>query len=77
MEYPLLTLYFEEMQKQNIDYAWNEFWTDYRVCVIFNLLVPVYQYSMLDIPPSIWWPHMERGFAAFEDLNCWIYCHKL
>ncbi|MHC4426725.1 MAG: aminoglycoside phosphotransferase family protein [Planctomycetota bacterium] len=70
MEQPLLKFYLEEMQKQHIDYVWNDFWTDYRVCVIVNLLNPVFLHSMLDLHPAIWWPNLERGFAAFEDLNC-------
>jgi hypothetical protein len=70
MEQPLLKFYLEEMQKQHIDYVWNDFWTDYRVSVISNLLIPVFQHSMHDLDPRIWWPHLERGFAAFEDLNC-------
>ncbi len=69
MEQPLLKFYLEEMQKQHIDYVWNDFWTEYRISVIFNLLSPVFRQSR-DRHPAIWWPLLESGFGAFEDLNC-------
>jgi hypothetical protein len=37
--------------------------------VIKNLLYPAWQWSwggMVDV----WWNHMERIFAAYQDLNC-------
>lgn len=69
MEQPLLKFYLEEMQKQHIDYGWDDFWTEYRISVIFNLLIPVVRHSR-DRPPAIWWPFLESGFGAFDDLNC-------
>jgi hypothetical protein len=69
LERYLLRYYLEEMHKQNIEYDWTEFWTEYRVSVIFNLLYPVLLHAK-EVPSTIWHSHIERGFAAFEDLNC-------
>lgn len=42
---------------------------DYRWSVLFQITVPVWQAS-IDVPPVIWWPHLERTMAAFEDWEC-------
>jgi len=68
-ERPILKFYLEELQKQQIDYIWEELETDYRICVIYNLLIPVMQY-FVHVSSSIWRPNIERGFDAFEDLDC-------
>jgi hypothetical protein len=70
LEQPLLKIYHEELQKQQIDYKWEELQTDYRVNAIINILGPVIQYSQLNLHPSYWWFGIERSFAAFEDLDC-------
>lgn len=69
VEKPILKFYLEEIQKQQIDYIWKGLQTDYRICVISNLLIPVGQY-FAKVSSSIWRPNIERGFAAFEDLDC-------
>ena len=70
MERLLLNFYLEEMQKHGINYTWNDFWTEYRISVIWGLIIPIIQHTMLDIPPEDWGPNLENGFSAFEDLNC-------
>jgi hypothetical protein len=43
-----------------------DLWQDYGVSLIRNLLIPVWQWTR-GIQPIIWWPHLERGWMAFED----------
>jgi len=70
MEHSLLKLYHEELQKQVKGIKWQEFQEDYRVYVIDNLLIPIYQYSLGIVPVVAWWLNLENGFSAFEDHNC-------
>ena len=42
---------------------------DYRLAIIGHLATPVWQQSF-GLPPAIWWPHLHRILAAFEDLDC-------
>ena len=42
---------------------------DYRLSVVWQLAVPVWQ-STMKLGAWIWWGHLERGMLAFEDLGC-------
>jgi hypothetical protein len=42
---------------------------DYRLSVLWQITTPVWQAKM-DLPPLIWWPHVERIFMAIDDLGC-------
>lgn len=42
---------------------------DYRLLVIAHLTTPVWQQSF-GLHAMIWWPHLNRIVAAFEDLDC-------
>ena len=42
---------------------------DYRWAVLWQMATPVWQ-AAYDIPPVIWWNHMERIFLAIDDLGC-------
>ena len=42
---------------------------DYRVSVLWQLMIPVWQ-AALDLPPVIWWGHLERIMWAVDDLGC-------
>ena len=42
---------------------------DYRLSVLWQAATPVWQ-AAGDIPPWIWWPHLERIFQAIDDLGC-------
>jgi hypothetical protein len=44
-------------------------WEDYRLSVIAHLAIPVWQQSA-GLHAGIWWPHLHRTLAAFEDLDC-------
>lgn len=50
-------------------YGLEGLWEDYRLSVIGQLAIPVWQQT-LGIPPAVWWPHLHRTIAAFEDLDC-------
>jgi|TARA_B100002003_G_C14121025_1_gene539190 hypothetical protein len=69
-EQELLKSYFEELAKEQIEYSWDELLIDYRVYAAVNVLRPIGQYSHGGFVPMIWWNHLERSFAAFEDLGC-------
>jgi len=69
MEKTLLKGYLKELHRRYIDYNWEDLQIDYRISVIFNLAIPVIQH-LEGAPAIIWWDHIERAFAAFEDLDC-------
>ncbi len=50
-------------------YGLDSLWEDYRLSVIGHLAIPVWQQSY-GLHASIWWPHLHRILAAFEDLDC-------
>jgi hypothetical protein len=50
-------------------YGLDSLWEDYRLSVIGHLAIPVWQQSY-GLHASIWWPHLHRILAAFEDLGC-------
>jgi len=50
-------------------YSLERLWEDYRLSVIGHLAIPIWQQT-LGLPPAIWWSHLHRIIAAFEDLDC-------
>ncbi len=42
---------------------------DYRLSVLFLIMVPVFQ-AAIDLPAAVWWSHFERIMLAVEDLGC-------
>ncbi len=42
---------------------------DYRWAVLWQMATPVWQ-AAYNIPPVIWWSHMERIMLAIDDLGC-------
>lgn len=42
---------------------------DYRFSLLWHLMTPVWQAAM-DLPPMIWWGHLERIMLALDDLGC-------
>ena len=71
MEMDLVKRYHQGLLESGVEgYNWDDCWTDYRAAVITNgLFVPVRQWSS-NIGPQVWWPHLERAMAAFDDLSC-------
>jgi thiamine kinase-like enzyme len=50
-------------------YGFEALWEDYRLSVVWQLAVPVWQCTM-KLGAWIWWSHLERVMLAFEDLGC-------
>jgi hypothetical protein len=67
-ERQLVDTYIDELQASGIAYPQEDGWSDYRFMVA-GLLTKVVIYASV-IPANIWWPHLERAFAAFDDLDC-------
>lgn len=66
----LLEIYHRELQGRiATQYGWDDFWADYRLGHLQNFVIPVFQWDM-EVSPGSWWPHLERLFAAYEDLEC-------
>ena len=42
---------------------------DYRFSTLWQLMTPVWQ-AAADLPPVIWWNHLERIMMAVDDLGC-------
>ena len=42
---------------------------DYRLSVLMQIATPVW-HAAFDLPPMIWWSHLERIMLAVEDLGC-------
>ena len=67
-EQGLVRTWAETIASRGFEYSFDAAWTDYRFLVA-GLLPRVVVYSAV-IPASIWWPHLERAFLAYEDLQC-------
>lgn len=50
-------------------YSWQDLMADYRLGHLHNFIVPLFQLNMGE-PGEGWWPHVERLFLSFEDLDC-------
>jgi len=70
LEAPLLERYHAGLCARGVtDYSLERLWEDYRLAVIGHLAIPIWQQT-LGLPPAIWWSHLHRIIAAFEDLDC-------
>lgn len=70
LERLLLRHYHDQLCEDGVaDYSWNDLWNDYRLCVIRKLFHPAWQWAT-GHHPNIWWNHLERVMAAYEDLQC-------
>ena len=70
LEGPLLQRYHAALCTHGVaDYSLERLWEDYRLSVIGDLAIPIWQQT-LGFPPAIWWSHLHRIVAAFEDLDC-------
>lgn len=68
MEKKTLKSYLSEFNSRGINYQWDELWDDYRLSILRHLFTPVIFSAWL--LPAVWWPHIERVFAAYDDLDC-------
>ena len=70
MERPLLDHYHTALVAHGVrGYDRRALDDDYRLSVLWQLMTPVWQ-SAIDIPPVIWWSHLERILLAIDDLGC-------
>ena len=70
MEQPLLRQYHSTLLAAGVcHYSWDACWLDYRLSVIKHLCTPLYL-SVNGAVPALWWNHLERILAAYEDLGC-------
>lgn len=66
----ILKLYYNLLVENGVtNYDWDEFWYDYRLCMVVNLMAPMVL-STWDINLGVWWPYYFKGFLNFEDLKC-------
>ena len=70
MEQTLLRRYHAALAAGGVErYSWADCWRDYRLAVIRELFVPVWQWSS-GIQAGVWWSNLEKIWMAFEDLGC-------
>lgn len=65
----ILRTYLAELHRRGIDYRYDDLTYDYRLQVAGQLFTPMYFWA-LKVPASTWWPHLDRAFSAFDDLDC-------
>ena len=65
----LLHVYLENLNRDHVDYSWDDLQLDYRLGVINGLLMPLQEFAW-KVPPDDWLPKLEKAFAAFDDLDC-------
>jgi hypothetical protein len=68
-EEALLRAYHDELHTHGIDYSFDDLWFDYRLQVAGLLFLAIIQWSN-KAPALIWWPHLERAFSVFDELDC-------
>lgn len=66
----LLDIYHDELLARGVTgYDRRALQDDYRLSVLWSITTPVWQHAG-NIPPVIWWPHLERIHLAAGDLGC-------
>ena len=68
-EKQLLESYLLELHLRGINYQLDDLTYDYRLQVAGHVFTPIVHWSM-KVPAAIWWPHLDRAFSAFDDLDC-------
>jgi hypothetical protein len=70
LELPLLDRYHAVLVESGVrDYDRQALAEDYRLSVLLQLLTPVFQ-AAFNLPPMVWWQHLERIMLAIDDLGC-------
>lgn len=70
MEQPLLDHYHAALLAHGVcRYDRRALDDDYRLSVLWQIMTPVWQ-AAIDLPPMIWWSHLERILLAIDDLGC-------
>lgn len=68
-EEKMLRLFHTVLQERVKNYSWDELLTDYRLGLIFWVLMPV-QDCFGGAGKDYWWPKMQCLVAAFRDWDC-------
>jgi hypothetical protein len=69
-EQPLLDAYHATLMAHGVrGYDRRALADDYRQSVLWQITIPVWQ-AAIDLPPLIWWSHLERIMLAVDDLDC-------
>jgi len=69
-ERPLLDRYHATLLAHGVTgYDRRALEDDYRVAALMSLATPVF-FVVYDIPPYVWWSHLERIMLAVDDLGC-------
>jgi thiamine kinase-like enzyme len=70
LEQPLLDHYHTVLMANGVHgYDRRMLDDDYRLSVLLQMLVPLLQ-AAINIPPAVWWGHLERIMLAVDDLGC-------
>jgi len=70
MEESLVRRYHRQLTEHGVErYDWGQCWNDYKLSAVRILLYPVWMHAE-GRPPTFWWPVLERGILAFQDLEC-------
>jgi hypothetical protein len=70
MERALLYRYYAALIAHGVrGYSREALTGDYRFSTLWQLMVPVGQ-AAIELPPVIWWNHLERIMLAIDDLGC-------
>jgi len=70
LEQPLLDLYHAALVSHGVQgYDRRALAEDYRASVLWQLAIPLWQADH-NLPPVIWWSHLERICLAVDDLGC-------
>jgi hypothetical protein len=69
MERSLLDHYHEVLLENGVNgYDRQALDDDYRLAALWQLITPLWQ-AAYDIPPVVWWNHLQRIFLAVDDLG--------
>lgn len=69
-EAPLLDAFHEELLASGVTgYSRRALREDYRLAVLWEITRPIWLRAA-NIPPGIWWNHLERIHLAVDDLGC-------
>lgn len=70
LEQGLVRRYHLKLMEHSVKkYSWEQCWDDYRLSAIRIMLYPILMYAE-GRSPTFWWPILEKGILAFQDLNC-------
>ncbi len=70
LEQSLLRRYYKTLIANGVtNYAWDDFWNDYRESVIIMTLIPIGQFRR-GSPAGVIWFGFQDSMAAFHDLHC-------